>query len=105
MRFLNGSKIESLKDIRRNCQEQSGVIVSKLRSGYVAHFLPVPVMIYSCSSVRDSKFGSLLSQPFMSGTFRSVKSLRRDPHSPEPDCWLHGSTFCLSTRPLATSTE
>jgi protein-L-isoaspartate(D-aspartate) O-methyltransferase len=79
--------------------------VSKLRSGYVAHFLPVPVMIYSCSSVRDSKFGSLLNQPFMSGTFSSVKSLRRDPHSPEPDCWLHGSTFCLSTSPVATSME
>jgi len=79
--------------------------VSKLRSGYAAYFLPVPVMVYSCSSVRDSKFGSLLSHPFMSGTFSSVKSLRRDPHSPEPDCWLHGSTFCLSTSPLATSME
>jgi protein-L-isoaspartate(D-aspartate) O-methyltransferase len=79
--------------------------VSRLRSGYVAHFLPIPVMIYSCSSVRDSAFGSLLSQPFMSGTFSSVKSLRRDPHSPEPGCWLHGSTFCLSTHPLATSME
>ncbi len=79
--------------------------VSKLRSGYVAHFLPIPVMIYSCSSVRDSEFGRLLREPFMSGTFSSVKSLRRDPHSPEPGCWLHGSTFCLSTRPLATSME
>jgi len=79
--------------------------VSRLRSGYAAHFLPIPVMIYSCSSVRDSAFGSLLSQPFMSGTFSSVKSLRRDPHSPEPGCWLHGSTFCLSTHPLATSMD
>jgi protein-L-isoaspartate(D-aspartate) O-methyltransferase len=74
--------------------------VSRLRSGYAAQFLPIPVMIYSCSSVRDSEFGSLLSQPFMSGTCSSVKSLRRDPHSSEPDCWLHTSTFCLSTRPL-----
>ncbi|MGA7795314.1 MAG: methyltransferase domain-containing protein [Candidatus Acidiferrales bacterium] len=74
--------------------------VSRLRSGYAAQFLPIPVMIYSCSSVRDSEFGSLLSKPFMSGTCSSVKSLRRDPHSSEPDCWLHTSTFCLSTRPL-----
>jgi len=74
--------------------------VSKLQSGYAAHFLPLPVMIYSCSSVRDSEFGSLLSQPFMSGSFSSVKSLRRDPHTPEPGCWLHTPTFCLSTRPL-----
>jgi len=74
--------------------------VSRLQSGYAANFLPVPVMIYSCSSVRNSEFGSLLSKPFMSGTLSSVKSLRRDPHSSEPDCWLHTLTFCLSTRPL-----
>jgi len=75
--------------------------VSKLASGYAAHFLPIPVMIYSCASVRESEYGSLLSRPFMSGTFSSVESLRRDPHSPEPGCWLHASTFCLSTSPLA----
>ncbi len=74
--------------------------VSKLQTGYEAHFFPIPVMIYSCSSVRDSEFGSLLSQSFMSGSFSSVKSLRRDPHSPQPSCWLHTSTFCLSARPL-----
>jgi len=79
--------------------------VSRRPSGYVAHFLPIPVMIYSCSSVRDSAFGSLLGQQFMSGTSSSVKSLRRDPHSPEPSCWLHGSSFCLSTRPLATPVD
>jgi protein-L-isoaspartate(D-aspartate) O-methyltransferase len=79
--------------------------VSKLNSGCRAHFLPIPVMIYSCSSVRDPEFGSLLSQPFMSETFSSVKSLRREPHSPEPGCWLHTSTFCLSTHPLGTSKE
>src|SRR6266403_2467468 len=74
--------------------------VSRLRSGYMAHFLSIPVMIYSCSSIRNPEFGSLLSQLFKSGTFGSVKSLRRDPHSLEPGCWLHGPTFCLSTRPL-----
>jgi len=74
--------------------------VSKLQTGYEAHFFPNPVMICSCSSVRDSEFGSLLSQPFMSGSFSLVKSLRRDPHSPEPNCWLHSSTFCLSTHSL-----
>jgi len=73
--------------------------VSNRQSGYAAHFLPMPVVIYSCSSVRDSRFGSLLSQPFMSGSFGSVQSLRRDPHSPQPGCWLHAPTFCLSTNP------
>jgi protein-L-isoaspartate(D-aspartate) O-methyltransferase len=74
---------------------------SKLKSGYAANFFPVPVMIYSCSSVRNSEFGSLLSRSFISGTFSSVKSLRRDLHSSEPECWLHTPTFCLSARPLA----
>jgi protein-L-isoaspartate(D-aspartate) O-methyltransferase len=73
--------------------------VSRLQTGYAAHFFPVPVMIYSCSSVRDSEFGSRLGQSFMSGGFGQVNSLRRDAHSPEPGCWLHTSTFCLSTRP------
>ena len=33
--------------------------VTRIGSGYAARFLPVPVMIYSCSSVRDPQFGSL----------------------------------------------
>ena len=74
--------------------------VSRIGSGYAARFLPIPVMIYSCSSVRDSQFGSLLGKQFMSGTFSSVQSLRRDAHSPEPSCWLHTSSFCLSTHPI-----
>ena len=59
--------------------------VTRHQSGYVACFFPVPVMIYSCSSVRESEFGSLLSQPL---------------HSVESACWLHTPTFCLSTHPL-----
>jgi len=79
--------------------------VSKLRTGYEAHFFPNPVMICSCSSVRDSAFGSLLSQPFMSGSFSLVRSLRRDAHSPEPNCWLHYPTICLSTRPAGADSS
>jgi protein-L-isoaspartate(D-aspartate) O-methyltransferase len=72
--------------------------VSKAPSGYAAHFLPAPVMIYLCSGGgRNSEFANLLSAPFMSGSFNSVKSLRRNGHSPEPTCWLHAPTFCLST--------
>jgi protein-L-isoaspartate(D-aspartate) O-methyltransferase len=74
--------------------------VSRLPSGYAASFLPAPVMIYSCCSVRNSESAALLGQPFMSGTFSAVKSLRRDSHPSAPDCWLHAATFCLSTRSL-----
>ena len=74
--------------------------VSRHDAGYAARFFPFPVMIYSCSSVRDSQLSSLLGQRFMSCTFSSVQSLRRDSHSSEPSCWLHTSGFCLSTRPI-----
>lgn len=56
-------------------------------------------MIYSCVSVRRAEISSLLSVAFVSGNFNSVKSLRREPHSPESSCWLHAPTFCLSTLP------
>jgi len=72
--------------------------VSRLASGYEARFFPMPVMIYSCTSVRDAQIGAAFGQRFMSGTFDSVRSLRRDPHTPESSCWLHSTTFCLSTQ-------
>jgi protein-L-isoaspartate(D-aspartate) O-methyltransferase len=71
--------------------------MSRLALGYEARFLPMPVMIYSCTSVRDAQIGAAFGQRFMSGSFDSVQSLRRDPHSPESSCWRHSTTFCLST--------
>jgi protein-L-isoaspartate(D-aspartate) O-methyltransferase len=71
--------------------------VSRLASGYAARFLPMPVMIYSCTSVRDPQIASAFGQRFMSGAFGSVRSLRVEPHSSEPSCWLHSAAFCLST--------
>jgi protein-L-isoaspartate(D-aspartate) O-methyltransferase len=76
------------------------LLISRLSSGYAARFLPAPVMIYLCSSVRDAEIGSLFGQKFMSGTFASVRSLRREPHTSEPTCWLHTENFCLSTLPV-----
>lgn len=75
--------------------------VSRLGSGYQARFLPMPVMIYSCTSVRDAQLASAFGERFMSGTCDSVRSLRREQHSPEPSCWLHTAAFCLSTQVVA----
>jgi protein-L-isoaspartate(D-aspartate) O-methyltransferase len=74
--------------------------VSRLASGYAARFLPAPVMIYSCTSGRDPQIANAFGQRFLSGTSDSVRSLRREPHSPEPSCWLHSTAFCLSTQPV-----
>jgi len=70
-------------------------------SGYAAGFLPAPVMIYSCTSVRESEFSDILAKSFSSGTFKAVQSLRRDSHVQEPNCWLHASSFCLTTLPTS----
>jgi protein-L-isoaspartate(D-aspartate) O-methyltransferase len=75
--------------------------VSRLAGEYGARFLRTPVMIYSCASGRDPEIGNVFGQRFMSGTFDTVRSLRREPHLPEPSCWLHSKGFCLSTLPVA----
>jgi len=74
--------------------------VAKLQSGYTADFFPAPVMIQSCSGVRDPALAKRLGPRFASGSSGVVKSLRRDAHPPEADCWLHTSAFCLSHRPV-----
>src|SRR5581483_5456010 len=53
--------------------------VSRLASGYTAHFLPTPVMIYSCKGTRDSTIASEFGRKLMQGTSASVRSLRREP--------------------------
>ncbi len=78
-----------------------GLAIRILRreSAYEANFLPVPVMIYSCSSVRDPDIAAAFGKQMMAGgTFNAVRSLRRDTHVQEASCWLHSTAFCLSTQ-------
>ena len=77
--------------------------VARVPGGYGAVFLPTPVMIYSCTSVRDANLGHLFMRAFGAGTFADVQSLRREPHDAEESCWLHASEFCLSTAPVTVS--
>jgi protein-L-isoaspartate(D-aspartate) O-methyltransferase len=76
------------------------LLVTRRGSQYAARFLRGPVVIYSCTSVRDQNVGTGFWQQTMSGTFSSVQSLRRDAHTAETTCWLHCTTFCLSTLPV-----
>jgi len=76
------------------------LLVTRRAEGYAARFLPLPVIIYSCASLRDPAMSAAFGRQFMSGTHASVESLRRDPHPEEPSCWLHTASFCLSTRPV-----
>lgn len=73
--------------------------ILRRESAYEAKFLPVPVMIYSCSSVRNPDVAAAFGKQMMTGTFNAVRSLRRDSHEQASSCWLHSAEFCLSTEP------
>lgn len=75
--------------------------ITRREAGYAARFFAPPVMIYSCTSLRDARAESLLGKSFSSGTLDAVQSLRCDEHDAEATCWLHAPGFCLSTSPLA----
>lgn len=71
-------------------------------TGYGAAFVS-PTAIFHCLGARDAKSAALLQAAFArdraAQPWRQVASLRRDRHDQEPDCWLHGSGYCLSRRP------
>jgi protein-L-isoaspartate(D-aspartate) O-methyltransferase len=53
------------------------------------------VMIYALIGARDEAMNAQLGQAFRKGNWKTVTRLRRDPHSLEESCWLHGSS-CLA---------
>jgi protein-L-isoaspartate(D-aspartate) O-methyltransferase len=54
------------------------------------------VGIFSCVGGRDSELNQRLKEAFERDEWKSVQSLRRDPHAPADTCWLHTENFCLS---------
>ena len=55
------------------------------------------VAIYSGIGLRDDALNETLGQALRQALFPPIRRLRRDAHEPGATCWLHGSTFCLST--------
>ena len=84
--------------INRHAQHRKGscIVRIKVRFPFSAKFLPTPVMVYSCASVRDQEMAALFGQKMMSGTFGSVRPLRRNANESDTTCWLHTAMFCLS---------
>jgi protein-L-isoaspartate(D-aspartate) O-methyltransferase len=77
----------------------SGYIVKVTRHGaeYAARCF-FQVMIFPCVGARDVAAITRVDAARAQGQPDAVRSLRRDAHEPEPDCWLHGEGFCLSLR-------
>ena len=63
--------------------------------GFFAHFIS-EVGIFPCSSARDPELNDKLNEAFKRGDWKSVQSLRREPHELTDTCWLHAENFCLS---------
>ena len=74
--------------------------VTRGTEGYRAR-IASPVGIFPCSgAAEDNEADTALRQALevlqpMSG---QIRSLRREPHPLEPECWLHGRDLCVSTR-------
>jgi protein-L-isoaspartate(D-aspartate) O-methyltransferase len=54
--------------------------------------------IFHCVGGRDPELCRRLAAGFADGSWRSVKSVRRDSHDPSSQCWLHVEGLCLSKR-------
>jgi protein-L-isoaspartate(D-aspartate) O-methyltransferase len=71
------------------------LLVTRYPTGYIARFVS-PVGIFHCAGGRTEEGGESLKEAYARGSEDAVRSLRRDDHSPDAHCWLHGVRFCLS---------
>ena len=71
------------------------LLVTRCPSGYVSRFVS-PVGIFHCAGARSEEGEELLKQAYARGGEDTVRSLRRDAHPPDLQCWLHGPGSCLS---------
>lgn len=54
------------------------------------------VAIYSAVGIRDAAANEQIGRALTKGQYPRLNRLRRDTHDESPDCWLHGTGFCLS---------
>jgi len=79
-----------------------GRVIKVMRQprGLTARFIS-EVGIFSCTGTRDPDLNERLKKAFMRGEWKSVQSLRREPHEQDETCWLHAENFCLSKLAVA----
>lgn len=78
----------------------AAVKITRRQRAFSAAFLPRPLVIYSCSSVRDAAINEALLNAYSTriGGIGEVRSLRLAAHEQDPTCWMHADTMCLSSR-------
>ena len=97
--WLNALKVGGRLVIPLTSENQGGRILKATRRGanWRAQFIG-HVGIYPCIGGRSNSAEALLHKAFAGGGAESVRSLRRDKHARNRDCWLHAREFCLSRR-------
>jgi protein-L-isoaspartate(D-aspartate) O-methyltransferase len=108
---LNVSWLDSLKPSGRllvpmtassdPCGIGSGRMLKVVRDsgGFKAEFVS-EVGIYPCIGHRDPALDAVLKDAFKGDSWKSVRSVRVEPHELSSSCWLHGSGTCVSSLPL-----
>jgi len=76
--------------------------VKRVPGGFCARF-GERCAIQALLGGRDPAFQRALREAFEKGSEDAVRSLRMEPHAPEPACWLHAEGYCLSTRTVGES--
>ena len=71
------------------------VKVAHRSRGFVARFVS-EVGIFPCSGARYPELNDKLKEAFKGDDWKSVQSLRREPHEPDDTCWFHAASTCLS---------
>ena len=84
-------------------KEGTGMMLKVIRrpGGWAAQFV-VGLTIFHCVGGRDPELCQRLEAGFAESNFRSVQSVRRDPHDPDSHCWLHVEGSAYRSRPLGT---
>lgn len=76
------------------------LLVTRSAGGYSARFNSL-VGIFHCAVGRPGANEHALQAALGRGDSAAVRSLRRDVHASEPECWLHEARYCLSRRESA----
>jgi len=81
-----------------------GVMLKIIRqaNGYAAQVVTF-VAIYSATSARDPQREALLCKALATGALMKIKSVRRDQHTSDDTCALHGDGVCLSLSGIASA--
>jgi hypothetical protein len=73
--------------------------ITRQPQGYTAYSISrVDIFLYI--GAQDPKANALLQEAFRRPAWKTVQSLRRDPHAPTETCWLHQQECCLSIAAL-----